>query len=97
LPAMAAAHSQSHRRQAGSYKTVLTTLNRRSWLASDGGGTFTTASPASRLLQPFCVPQWVIVYTPDKTCPYRIGNDVTCHRQQVLFTSNGPVMKAFLP
>ncbi|MGF6142302.1 hypothetical protein QF013_005978, partial [Pseudomonas laurylsulfatiphila] len=33
------------------YKTVFTTLNRRSWLASDGGGTFTTASPASRLLQ----------------------------------------------
>jgi hypothetical protein len=42
---------ERHRRQAGSYKAVFTTLNRRSWLASDSGGTFTIASPASRLLQ----------------------------------------------
>ncbi|MGX1085854.1 hypothetical protein AB7M25_002420 [Pseudomonas sp. AP3_22 TE3818] len=42
---------ERHRRQAGSYKVVFATAICRSWLASDGGGTFTIASPASRLLQ----------------------------------------------
>jgi hypothetical protein len=57
LPAMASSRPPPHRQQAGSYKFEASTKSWntstpcRSWLASDGVITLTTASPASRLLQ----------------------------------------------
>ena len=48
-------------------------------------------------LYPGCVPKRIITYRIDQTSPYGIRDHIPCHRLQILFLSQRPIMKATLP